>query len=444
MGRRAQGWKIKQRGRYFYVRFRHKGEQYNLSTGQTDSRRAAIEAASIYSGVVDGNARSTSKVTARTLTSLDVLLAEWLAAIEGVLDVTTVATYKSYTSAHWLARWSRLGEVATDAAVANYVRERLRVVLKKSVWKELAALFGFFAWCKEQGLIAVIPARPQIAKTVRGVRSGHQRERPPEYSPEQIERALAALPMWSQSRFGCAPWPIRARFLIAYETSLRPATLNELRFDDLSADGTALTIRDEVDKTRFGRVVPLSPRAVTEFAKLRERSGTGLIFGKHSYAHPLKRAAKHAKLPSLAPYDFRHARGTHMADAGAALPGIAYVMGHKHLTTTSRYIHPSRRAAEAAIELATPALSALREHPTPPVGTGSQQIQDVAGLMGPDSSSESTRETTPISGNLPPQKPVVNAGRSHRLGACSRIPFELAEATANLLELRLRVLEGVA
>lgn len=77
---------------------------------------------------------------------------------------------------------------------------------------------------------------------------------------------------------------------------------------------------------------------------------TALIFGRHDYRPALAKAAKAAGLPSLAPYDFRHNRATHLMDAGAAMTGVAYLLGHRQLTTTNRYAKSNERSARAMLD----------------------------------------------------------------------------------------------
>lgn len=346
MGRHAQGWSLVCRGQYWHVRFRHEKRRYHISTGETDRERAGAAAAQVYADVTQGRRRHA--IAARfALAPLKESVAEWLASIEGVLDEKTVGTYTGYAT-RWLGRWSRLDEAAHPAALGDYVTERLRAGLAKSLRKELSALFGYFGWCEQQGLLAEVPKRPTIRKTVRGTRVGKQREKAPDYSPEQIQAALDALPELG-GKFGNR-FPLRARFIVAYETGLRPATLDTLTWGHLM--GGALRIDDEHDKARFGRQVPLSTRAADALRALygSHKDSAALIFGRHDYRPALAKAAAAAGIPTLAPYDFRHNRATHLMDAGAAMTGVAYLLGHRQLTTTNRYAKSNERSARAMLD----------------------------------------------------------------------------------------------
>ena len=54
----------------------------------------------------------------------------------------------------------------------------------------------------------------------------------------------------------------------------------------------------------------------------------------------------------FAAYDFRHGRAQQIADATGDLSGLAYLLGYTQLSTTNRYLRPSRRRAAEALRKA--------------------------------------------------------------------------------------------
>ena len=119
-----------------------------------------------------------------------------------------------------------------------------------------------------------------------------------------------------------------------------------------------LALEDADDKARYGRVLPLSRTAVDALdaacAMLPDDDATGLLFGRHNFSKHLKRAAKKVlgehDGARFAAYDFRHGRGTILANEGeSSARGRGTSMGHKLVTTTNRYLHPNKRQAEAAL-----------------------------------------------------------------------------------------------
>ena len=281
----------------------------------------------------------------RSHTALDVLFAEWLVAYRADHDDRTAETYELYARAHFLPAFPSLSRIHS-ATIAEYARARLGKVLRKTVYKELGALRVFLRWCVERGLLDAVPEFPELAARATGVRAGPQRETPPELEAHQVEAALAALP--ERSVHG---WPVRARFVVAYETGLRPSTLDALSVPEhwRPERPGELRLATAIDKVRYGRVVPLTARAVEALRSTGVK--LGLVFGRHDYRAHLERAGAAAGLPgALCSYDLRHARGTHWADAGGNLPGIAHLLGHRLVSTTSKYVHPSRRAAVAVLQ----------------------------------------------------------------------------------------------
>lgn len=415
-----QGWKLVWRGdrKQFYVRFRSGAHRHQLATGQSDRGEAASEAERIYANVIKSRgSRRGARSRLAVLKPFEELLGEWLASLEGVLDPTTVKTYEGYAGTHWRA-FKSLDDATDDGQLGDYARGRVKVVLRKTLTKEMSALFTFFRWCKEQGALAELPPRPELPKKAKGHRAGKQRERANELSTRQVEAFLVALPEWSHEHRGAARldddpfvvnrireyhasgmtiraiarllndegsrrpmggkwhpsqvrialtdrlpppsraigrdhYPIRAKFLLAYETGLRPKALSRITWGAWT--GGTLRIASDLDKNRLGREVPLSSRAIAVLEQLQTARGgqphqDAIIFGEHDYRATFTLAAKRAGIPlRIAPYDFRHARQTHLIDAGAPATGVMYLQGHTQLATASKYTHPSLEAATAAL-----------------------------------------------------------------------------------------------
>lgn len=355
MGRKAEGLKVRWRDGIGYASFTWQKKRYFLSTGETDPGRAQAEAERIYGEVVSGRRRKVSAAVRVSVPLLD-LFGDWLATLEGVLDAQTLKTYRvTYVGRHFLDFFAKLDDVADESQVDAYARARLRKVLRSTVHKELGALRGFLRWAKMEGFITAIPQFPEFPKTSKGKRSGTQRARANELTETQVVDAIAALPAISAriSKKDRKRFAVRARFVVAYETGLRPATLDALVLGthwDLLDE--SLRIPDEDDKSRYGRVVTLTDAAILALEHTVRFLGIKPgepIFGQHDYRTYLKAAGGVALVKRLAPYDFRHARGTHLANRGAALPGIAYQLGHTQLTTTNKYTRATRAAGDRAL-----------------------------------------------------------------------------------------------
>jgi integrase len=355
MGRKAEGLKLVERDGYWYARFTWAKQRHFISTGESDRRRAQVEAERIYGEIVSGRRRKVSAAV-RVSAPLLELFADWLGTLEGVLDAQTLKTYRTtYVGRHFLDFFGKLDDVADESQVDAYARARLRKVLRSTVHKELGALRGFLRWAKMEGFITAIPTFPEFPKTAKGKRSGAQRAKANELTEAQVLAAIQALPAISSriSKKDRKRFAVRARFVVAYETGLRPATLDALVLGKhWSPANGFLLIPDEDDKSRYGRSVSLTDgaqQALHETVRALGLRDGDLIFGAHDYRTYLKAAGGVALVKKLAPYDFRHARGTHLANRGAALPGIAYQLGHTQLTTTNKYAHATKAAGDLAL-----------------------------------------------------------------------------------------------
>jgi len=146
---------------------------------------------------------------------------------------------------------------------------------------------------------------------------------------------------------------MRAYYEVMRETGLRPSTLHRLRTpDDYQPGAPYLTIREDADKARYGRELPLSARARAALDSACPENG--VIFPKFDGRHTLRKAALAAGLDAeraskFSAYDLRHSLATEFTERSGNLVGVGYLLGHKHITTTNHYMHARRKAAESVL-----------------------------------------------------------------------------------------------
>lgn len=354
MGRPRKGWSLRKPRPpvqpNYAVRFTDKaGKAVELTTGTSDPREAARVAADLY-------ARSQTAAVASPLArvspmlALDELMSLWLDDASKTLDVRTVETYTGY-SRRFVKFFGSLERIGRPT-MAAYTRERLTQVLRDSVQKERSALNSFFAWCVDEHILREedVPQWPRLSKKALGKRSGPQRSAPVDVTVEQVGAFLRALPLWSRPMRG-RRHAVRPYFIVAYETSLRPATLAALVLGEHWAPGgTEIAIPDEDDKARFGRKVPISALAKASLEYVAQELGLvdgDPIFGEHDYRERVEAARVEAGLPEgFAPYDLRHGRIGHLLDTpGAELRAVMYLAGHTLMTTTNNYVRGQEAGA---------------------------------------------------------------------------------------------------
>lgn len=331
MGRRATGWQLKEHASgLLYVRFRHGGRRYDLSTGTRDPREAREVAAARYAEVVSG--RSAPRASG----DLAAALAEWLAAYEADHAPGTARTVEMYATAHWLPFFQTAARL-TPASLGDYARARLREVTRSTVRKEMSGLRRFLGWWAERGGPAVtVPGLP--AHGFPGKRSKVARkEKARILSQGEVAKLLANLPLRNRRR----AW-VRPLFVVLWETGLRPSTVFKLEARHFN--GRELHITKDIDKAHADRVLPLT-KAAREALRC-------LPFPRVALRSALRYAAEKAGLGPVSVYDLRHSRMTLWANSGAPLPGVQYLAGHRHLSTTARYVQAQRKAADKVLAAA--------------------------------------------------------------------------------------------
>lgn len=356
MARPAEGWRLRKRRKRFFVRFTHAGERVELATGSSDPEEAARRAAKLYADYHANTSKRRLKANDPAAPILEVG-ALWLAEIEPEVDPGTLGTLMGYVR-HFQRFFESMGRI-TDAACLAYMRERLTRVKRQTIKKELGALRRFVSWATAHGLFTRAPAVPPLPARAAGTPfEKRRRDKATPLTPEEVEAIIAALPEWSSSK-RVDRFAVRARFRLMWETALRPKTIDRLSVPENYVPGaTMLVITQAIDKTRFARELPLTAAARDALESVCPDSG--VIFGRHEYRDQLRRAARHALSPEKAKtftaYDLRHARATQWAESGN-LVGVAYLLGHKQITTTNRYARPNQAAAARVLGVKESAVS---------------------------------------------------------------------------------------
>ena len=121
----------------------------------------------------------------------------------------------------------------------------------------------FATWAVRRGHLQAVPEIETPSRHVVGTRSTKNRKRTfLILTADEVAAIISKLPLMAQGPRAPIPFPVRARFVVAWETALRPQTIDQLRAPDGYRRGSrTLLIRDEVAKNRFGREVRLSDAA---------------------------------------------------------------------------------------------------------------------------------------------------------------------------------------
>jgi len=347
VGRHAAGWTLRlPEGRHVYlVRFQHEGRTVERSTSERDRGAATKIAAEIYGRVVTGQ-RAPRAVNEDLVSAM----AAWLADYASTHTPETAATVEAYVRG--FLRFFEGFDRMTEPGFTAYMRERTTAVSRSTLRKEMSALRMFAAWAKAERGIA-LPAVPSVPKRGHpGVRGKHARRRQATViSPEDVSRLLAAMPV-KGPRSGA--W-VRPFFALMWETALRPySTIAKLQAPLHYQHGAkTLFVSREIDKARYERTIPLTAAAREALDLVAPQGHVGALFphvDKDAMRESLAAAVRVAGVGGvISVYDWRHSRISQLANSGAPLAGVAFLVGHKHVSTTSIYVHASAAAGAMAL-----------------------------------------------------------------------------------------------
>lgn len=171
-------------------------------------------------------------------------------------------------------------------------------------------------------------------------------------------------------------------FRILTETGMRGGELFGLRWKDVDFQGRYLIIDNHElhqVKTRETRQVMMSPRTTDALRSLSPGQPEALIFtdknGRglmNAFRLALHRSCIKAGVEPFSMHALRHTAATQMLDSGAPSHWVQKVLGHKHLTTTEKYIHHTQQGADTAVT----ALWASKEEDSNVVHLQARKLQD--------------------------------------------------------------------
>lgn len=356
MGRPAEGPKLWWKRGIAYGRFTWNGQEFKPCLGTRERTVAAQRLAQVYADVVSGRIVISKRPNASRAETLDLALAldEWLKISKiPTLDERSVPMLEGYCRTY-VSYFGSLDNI-TDVTVADFGPWLLGRMLRTTALRLRQYLVQFLAWAHPRGYIRDMPVVPRLPPKAQGVRTGTHRAKAVHVTKAEALAIIKLLPEQSKTIDG-RRWPLRARFAFMWQTALRPETISRLSVPENWEPGRSyIELANEDDKARYGRTIDLTPEAV---AILRAVAPTrGVIFGHHVFYKALKRAAAQVldavRAKDFAPYDFRHGRARERLDAGAKIRGVSYLLGHKRVSTTDKYLEPNRADGKDALHATT-------------------------------------------------------------------------------------------
>jgi integrase len=226
-------------------------------------------------------------------------------------------------------RGKNLSEIGAKEVEA-YKRNRLKVVVKSTVNRELNTIKAAFGWAVELGYLKSNPIRP--VKRFKEPKSLLRF-----FSLDEIKAIMVNI----EDRSG----PLSAMISVLLMTGMRRDELMHLEWTDINLKENWLYIQPKPDwtpKTYEARVIPLS-KELKELLLRIPRDGN-LVFNychAHSLSRSFKGILKRTGIGSGSLHTLRHTYASQMVMAGVDIATVQKLLGHSNIATTMRYAHLS-------------------------------------------------------------------------------------------------------
>jgi len=137
--------------------------------------------------------------------------------------------------------------------------------------------------------------------------------------------------------------------LMAVNTGMRISEILNLLWNDVNLDKGYILIRDS--KNYESRYIPIHQELKKVLVNLKEKSETEYVFGgRKSIRKQWQKALKLSGIEHCRFHDLRHTFASNLVMAGVDLVTVSQLMGHKDLSMTKRYAHPTPEHKKRAIE----------------------------------------------------------------------------------------------
>lgn len=259
----------------------------------------------------------------------------------------------------------RYGEEIFDMAMFNrgdllrfYQHQTAEARVSPATWNRRRASLRVFAqWAIGEGLLNYDPTdglpvaeSVELAPLWLGGRELGRLER-------AIERGIIAARTPAQRSKAVRD---RAIVLLMLKGGLREGEVCGLNVGDVTLGERKGRISVRFGKGNKCRVVPVNSQALTalrQWLALRPGAGEALFVGKGGrrlQARGIQRMVaelgRQAGIDDLTPHRLRHSCAKCLLDAGVKLSEVAKLLGHGGLNTTLRYVQPSEKDLETAVE----------------------------------------------------------------------------------------------
>lgn len=161
---------------------------------------------------------------------------------------------------------------------------------------------------------------------------------------------------WQRLLSACTP-EIRNIVIFARHTGLRRGEIFNLTWKDIDFTQRSMAVRNRKNNTTM--IVPMKSIVYKLLTNIQRTVNSRYVFpGRHGDKRTTVRtgfetACKKAGISDLVFHHLRHQFGTDLINSGADLLSVKELMGHKCITSTTRYAHPTKEHLRKVLENGT-------------------------------------------------------------------------------------------
>jgi integrase len=213
---------------------------------------------------------------------------------------------------------------------------------------DLKLLRKMFAWGIRERMLNATPFRVAGENVIRLDPESPREER---LTDAERERKL----------FDAASPHLRGVITAMLETCCRPGEILSLQWQDVDLETRELTIRAEKAKTRRARRLPISSRLLA-ILEMRRLDPSGKLFPPDAYVFgnqlgervksirtAWENAREAAGFEGFQLRDLRHEAASRFEEAGVLTTDVSKFLGHRNLSTTTRYLNTTSRRLRLAL-----------------------------------------------------------------------------------------------
>jgi integrase len=149
--------------------------------------------------------------------------------------------------------------------------------------------------------------------------------------------------------YQASPSDLKPILVTAVNTGMRLSEVLNLKWNDVDLDKGYLIVRDS--KNYESRTISLNPNLKAALSSLKKETQSEYVFnGRKTIKRAWTNTLRKSGIPHCRFHDLRHTFASNLVMNGYDLVTVAELMGHKDISMTKRYSHPTPQHKKQAVE----------------------------------------------------------------------------------------------